>query len=115
MIQEDLLLKVTAKLHQLKIPYMITGGIAVIFYGRPRLTYDFDFVVTIRPGQISGLMKAFQDEFYISQEAIQNALKTQSMFNMVHFEKDSLVQGIRSSKASGRRTLDFRDPAEPGP
>jgi len=86
MIQEDLLIKVTDKLRRLKIPYMITGGIAVIFYGRPRLTHDFDLVVTIKPEQISSLMKAFQDEFYISQEAIQNALDTQSMFNMIHFD-----------------------------
>lgn len=86
MIQEDLLVKVTAKLHRLKIPYMITGGIAVIFYGRPRLTHDFDLVVTIKPGQIPSLMKAFQDEFYISQEAIQDALDRQNMFNMIHFD-----------------------------
>lgn len=86
MIQEDLLVKVTDKLRQLKIPYMITGGIAVIFFGRPRLTHDFDLVVTIKPEQISGLVRAFQDEFYISQEAVQNALHKQSMFNMVHFD-----------------------------
>jgi hypothetical protein len=86
MIQEDLLVKVTDKLHRLKISYMITGGIAVIFYGRPRLTHDFDLVVMIKPEQIPSLMKAFKDEFYISQEAIQNALDTQSMFNMIHFD-----------------------------
>ena len=86
MIQEDLLIKVTDKLRWLKIPYMLTGGIAVIFYGRPRLTHDFDLVVTIKPEQIPSLMKAFQDEFYISQEAIQNALDTRSMFNMIHFD-----------------------------
>jgi hypothetical protein len=86
MIQEDLLIKVTDKLHQLKIPYMMTGGIAVIFYGRPRLTHDFDLVVMLKPEQIPSLIKAFKDEFYISQEAIQNALNTQSMFNLIHFD-----------------------------
>ena len=86
MIQEDLLIKVTDKLHQLKIPYMMTGGIAVIFYGKPRLTHDFDLVVTIKPQQIPSLIKAFQDEFFVSQEAIQNALSKQSMFNLIHFD-----------------------------
>lgn len=86
MIQEDLLIKITDKLHQLKIAYMMTGGIAVIFYGKPRLTHDFGFVVTIKTQQIPSLMEAFQDEFFVSQEAIQNALNKQSMFNLIHFE-----------------------------
>ena len=29
---------------RLNIPYMITGGIAVIFFGKPRLTHDFDYL-----------------------------------------------------------------------
>jgi hypothetical protein len=84
---------------------MITGGIAVIFYGRPRLTHDFDLVVRIKPGQISGLMKAFQDEFYISQEAIQNALDMQSMFNIIHFDSGIKVDFwiIQASEFDRRR------------
>jgi hypothetical protein len=84
---------------------MITGGIAVIFYGRPRLTHDFDLVVTIKPGQISGLMKAFQDEFYVSKEAIRNALDTQGMFNMIHFDSGIKVDFwiIQASEFDGKR------------
>ena len=42
MIQEDLLVRVVDRINKLNIPYMITGGIAVIFFGKPRLTHDFD-------------------------------------------------------------------------
>ena len=44
MIQEDLLVRVVDKINELNIPYMITGGIAVIFLGKPRLTHDFDYL-----------------------------------------------------------------------
>ena len=44
MIQEDLLVRVVDKINKLNILYMITGGIAVIFFGKPRLTHDFDYL-----------------------------------------------------------------------
>ena len=44
MIQEDLLVRVVDRINKLNIPYMITGGIAVIFFGKPRLTHDFDYL-----------------------------------------------------------------------
>ena len=44
MIQEDLLVRVVDKINELNIPYMLTGGIAVIFFGKPRLTHDFDYL-----------------------------------------------------------------------
>ena len=45
MVQENLLIKVIERINKLHIPYMITGAIACIFYGKPRLTHDFDLVV----------------------------------------------------------------------
>ena len=44
MIQEDLLVRVVDRINELSIPYMITGGIAVIFFGKPRLAHDFDYL-----------------------------------------------------------------------
>lgn len=86
MVQEDLLIKVLDKINQLRIPYMITGGIASIFYGKPRLTHDFDIVVKIEKKDIPNLVTIFKDEFYVSSEAIQNAIKNCSMFNIIHLD-----------------------------
>jgi hypothetical protein len=84
MIQEDLLVKVIDKINQLKIPYMLTGGIATIFYGRPRITHDFDIVVEFSANHVPMLIESFRDEFYINAESIQEALDTRSMFNIIH-------------------------------
>ncbi len=86
MIQEDLLVKVIDRINSLKIPYMITGGIAVIFFGKPRLTHDFDIVVEIKSDQIQPLVETFGKDFYISAESIRDALDHHSMFNMIHFD-----------------------------
>lgn len=84
MIQDDLLVKIIEKINQIKIPYMLTGGIATIFYGRPRITHDFDIVVEFSANHVPVLIESFRDEFYIDEESIQEALNNQSMFNMIH-------------------------------
>lgn len=86
MIQEDLLVKVIDRLNQVNIPYMITGGIATIFYGRPRLTHDFDIVIDVGPEQIQRLIDTFEEEFYISEEAVREAMDRHSMFNLIHLD-----------------------------
>jgi len=86
MVQEDLLIRVIDKINQLRIPYMIKGGIASIFYGKPRLTHDFDMVVEIEEKNVSNLVTIFEEEFYVSLEAIQYAIENRSMFNIIHFD-----------------------------
>lgn len=86
MVQEDLLIKVIDRVNQLNIPYMMTGGIAAIFYGKPRLTHDFDIIVELESEQIQKLVNTFENDFYISIKAIQMAIDNRSMFNLIHFD-----------------------------
>ena len=44
---EKLIKKVSQRLTEDKIPYMVIGGQAVLIYGRPRLTRDIDVTVGI--------------------------------------------------------------------
>jgi len=86
MIQEDLLIKVLDRINQLNIPYMMTGGIAAIFYGRPRLTHDFDIIIEMDAHHIAKLENSFKNDFYISPSAIQEAIDKRSMFNIIHYD-----------------------------
>jgi len=36
-------------LNRLRIPYLVTGGVAAVIYGEPRMTRDIDLVVGLRP------------------------------------------------------------------
>ena len=87
----DPLLIFTRKLNELGLRYMVTGSVAAILYGEPRVTHDVDIVVVLRPGSdIPGLVGAFPiDEFYCPPEEIllQEALRAQrGHFNLVHHQ-----------------------------
>lgn len=71
-------------LERLGIPYFITGSVASIFYGEPRFTNDIDFVADVKPEHITSLLAAFPtDRFYLSDDAIREALRHKSQFNIL--------------------------------
>ena len=84
---ENLLVKVAKILQNLDIPYLITGGIAVTVWGRPRATFDIDIVVELKEPKISSLvksLKALSKAGYINEEAAKTALKEKGEFNFIH-------------------------------
>lgn len=86
MTQEEIIKKVVAALGENKIPYMLTGAIAVNYYGRPRLTHDVDLVVQIQLKDAKKIEKLFEDKFYVAFEGIIDAVKYSTMFNLIHSE-----------------------------
>lgn len=72
-------------LDSLGIPYLIVGSLASSLYGLARSTLDTDLVADIKPEHVVGLQQALKDEFYISQEEINQAINQRSSFNVIHF------------------------------
>ena len=70
----------------LKIPYCISGSVASSAKGIPRTTIDVDIVTIIPPGLVSALEKKLANTYYISKEAVIDAIKNQSSFNLIHLE-----------------------------
>ncbi len=84
---EDLLIKIAKILDKLKISYIITGGMAVSVWGRPRFTADIDIVVEMLQKNIKLLSKellAIDKDVYVSEEAMQEALERKGEFNFIH-------------------------------
>lgn len=78
---------VCQKLELANILYMLTGSFAANFYAVPRMTRDIDIVLEIhKPSDVQVLMHHFQNEFYIDEASITQALKTNGMFNIIHNE-----------------------------
>jgi hypothetical protein len=50
-----------SRFNKLSIPYMITGAVASIIYGEPRLTNDIDLSITVKvnPKSICGTYLVF--------------------------------------------------------
>jgi hypothetical protein len=81
----EFLEKVISALDNLRVPYLVTGSVAAMAYGEPRLTNDIDIVAALEDKHIPDLLNAFSsDEFYISEEAMKEAVRHQKQFNIIH-------------------------------
>ena len=81
----ELLRTIVATLERLRIPYLVTGSVAAMAYGEPRMTNDIDIVAEIKEEHIPGLLEAFPaNEYYVSDEMIREAIRHQGQFNIIH-------------------------------
>jgi len=70
----------------LGIPYAIGGSIASSMYGTVRFTRDADIGVYPFTSVADKLYGRLKDRFYISEDAMQQALSCCGSFNIVHLE-----------------------------
>ncbi len=85
----QLLVNIAKILRRLKIPYIVTGGMAVLLWGRPRFTADIDIVIELKQGDIDALEKALKQlgkAGYIDKEAMRQALAASGEFNFIDAE-----------------------------
>jgi hypothetical protein len=81
----ELLRRVKDIFERLGIFYFVTGSIASITYGEPRTTNDIDIVASIQAFHVRALCEAFQSpEFYMSEDAARDAVRTHFQFNILH-------------------------------
>lgn len=90
MPETDLVLLFTRRLEDAGFIYMITGSVAGVFYGEPRVTHDVDLVLAAPAKDAGRIAAAFPlDEFYCPPEEVivQEALRPQrGHFNLIHHE-----------------------------
>jgi hypothetical protein len=85
---------------RLNIPYLIGGSLASALHGTARSTLDADLVVDLQPEQVKSLVEQLQNDFYIDQDMILDAIQHQSSFNVIHlttvFKVDVFIAKTRS-------------------
>ncbi|WP_169191526.1 hypothetical protein [Chitinophaga sp. Ak27] len=106
--------KIISVLHTLNIPYMLSGSVAMSLYVVPRATRDFDFIVHIGHKDVDRFIANFEDGYYCDKDAIKDAIKHQSMFNIIDhasgFKADFVVlkdEPFRQVEFSRRTQIDF--------
>ena len=82
----EVVILVAQRLDAASIPYMITGSFAVTVYAEPRLTNDVDIVISLPASRSRNLLGLFQDDFYITEEAVADAFSGLGMLNIIHNE-----------------------------
>jgi hypothetical protein len=108
--------KITDVLNQSNIPYMLSGSVAMSIYIVPRATRDFDFIIHLEQKNIDYFIQYFQDGYYCDKDAIEDAVKRRSMFNIIDhasgFKADFVVlkdEDFRLEEFKRRRKVDFFD------
>lgn len=90
MPEHDLFRIFVSRLNKLSIPYMITGAVASIMYGEPRLTNDIDLVIDMNPDSVEAFTKTFPiDEFYCPPAEViklEIGRSQRGHFNLIHHE-----------------------------
>jgi hypothetical protein len=79
-------LLVTNVLEKLGVPYFIGGSLASTLYGMVRTTQDSDIIADLSAHHTPLLMDALQNEFYMDDEMIADAIIHHSSFNIIHRE-----------------------------
>lgn len=74
------------QLEKCNIDYYIGGSIASSSYGLPRATFDIDLVANIRENNVLGLVETLENDYYIDEIQIKNAIKNQSSFNIINLK-----------------------------
>jgi hypothetical protein len=82
----DLLRLLAGTLERLGIEYLVTGSMATIAYGEPRLTNDLDVVIALSIERVEEFCAAFpEDDFDLSRHAVREAELRRRTFNIMHF------------------------------
>lgn len=107
----EVLHQVVSVLSDESVPYMVTGSFAAAYYAHPRATQDIDLVVEATGVQLLRVATRLREAgFYVSDEAIREAVEQESQFNAIDVETgwkvDFIVRKSRPFSVSefGRRT-----------
>jgi len=88
MLEPNLFLVFLEPLHKKQIEYMVTGSVAGIIYGEPRVTHDIDLVLQLGLNDVSDFISLFSsEEFYCPPEEVvrtEVARETRGHFNIIH-------------------------------
>jgi hypothetical protein len=94
---------------ELGIQYLVGGSLASSIHGIPRATQDVDVVADIKLKQVKSMVSKLEDEFYIDEDMIKDAIRHRKSFNIIYlatmFKIDVFVfQGtLRSQDEMARR------------
>jgi hypothetical protein len=90
MHEANLFLMFTQRLNALGVAYMVSGSVAVIIYGEPRLTHDVDLIVVLSREHIARLSEVFPPaDFYCPPAEVielEAAREQRGHFNIIHHE-----------------------------
>jgi hypothetical protein len=100
----EIVQQIIAVLAHLDIPYALGGSWASSLLGKMRFTHAADLTVEPFPGKEAAFCAAFGEDYYVSLPMIQDAIRCQSSFNVIHlpssFKVDFFIRKDRPFEAA---------------
>ena len=81
--EAEILAMVAELLDRLAIPYAVGGSFASSLHGAARATRDADLIVDLDAPLGETLADALEGGFYVSREAMRQAIRTRTAFNAI--------------------------------
>lgn len=75
---------VSAALKRLGIRHYVCGSVASSFHGASRSTMDVDLVADMAEAHVNEFLKGFDQDYYVSDAAVRQAIQRKSCFNLIH-------------------------------
>ena len=75
---------VAEALRRLGVRHYVGGSVASTFHGAMRSTMDVDLVCDLGPDDVAAFVEFFGEEFYVSPDAVRDAVQRKSCFNLIH-------------------------------
>jgi hypothetical protein len=87
MLEPDLIELFVGPIDKLGMRYLVSGSVAAMLYGEPRVTHDIDFIIFLRDEDVSRLSTAYPGpEFYVPPREVIAAetARARGSFNVIH-------------------------------
>jgi len=113
-------------LEQFNVPYLIGGSVASSVFGQARPTQDVDIVADLQPSQVRPFVKLLENDYYIVEASIRDAIRRRSSFNLISnetfmkvdvfvlktraFDQDALHHVIQQPLQQGGRAFPMASP-----
>jgi hypothetical protein len=114
------LTEVIAVLERLNIVYALGGSWASSLHGERRFTHDADLSVQPFPSQEKALVGSFGPDYYVSLQAVEEAMRRRGSFNIIHLPTSFKVglfvhkdRAFEQTALSRRRAHRYEDNAGP--
>ncbi len=117
----EALIAVASVFEALGVRWYIGGSVASSARGLARSSLDVDVVADLRPGQEALFTTTLRDLFYVSEEAVREAIRESGSFNVIHLPTGLKIDVfLPSMRAFDRQALDRAipeslDPERAGP
>ena len=93
----ELLEHIVRLLEGLQIPYLVTGSVAAMAYGEPRLTNDIDIVAAVEERHVPQLIAAFPSDVYYIDQAM---IRRDTAFDASRFSRTRRIHPAETYEAN---------------